>query len=69
MAEYRMVTENGDVVDTHTFETDHEAVAWRSSRPFEAATGADDSRQLRLERQDGGEWVRIPAPLGTAETT
>ncbi len=69
MPEYRLVTESGDVVETATHEHDQAAVAWRSARPFESASHDDDSRQLRIERLDDGEWVRIPAPLGTSETT
>ncbi|MGJ9412118.1 hypothetical protein ACHAAC_05355 [Aeromicrobium sp. CF4.19] len=69
MPEYRLITESGDVVQTATHEHDQAAVAWRSAHPFEGASQADDSRQLRIERQDGEEWVRLPATLGTADSS
>ncbi|WP_375003302.1 hypothetical protein [Aeromicrobium sp. CTD01-1L150] len=69
MPEYRLITESGDVVETATHEHDQAAIIWRSARPFESASHDDNSRQLRLERHDGDEWVRIQAPLGTSEAS
>lgn len=70
MPEYRLITESGDVVETATHEHDQAAVSWRSAQPFETSShGEDDSRQLRIERQDDGKWVRLSAPLGTSESS
>lgn len=65
MPDYRLTDENGHVVDESAHEHDQAAVAWRSSRPFEAA-GTDEGRQLNLERRTDDGWVRLEA-LGTAE--
>ncbi|WP_370208229.1 hypothetical protein [Aeromicrobium sp.] len=67
MAEYRLTTEDGDVVAEETLEHDQAAVAWRSSRQFEAPTPGE-GRGLRLERHTDRGWVRLD-PLGTSETT
>lgn len=66
MAEYRLITEDGDVVAESTQEHDQAAVAWRSAHPFEAPGVESGGRQLRLERDVDGTWVRLDA-LGTSE--
>ena len=66
MAEYRLITEEGDVVAESTQEHDQAAVAWRSAHPFEAPGVSEGGRQLRLERHVDGHWVRLDA-LGTSE--
>ncbi|MGA9101558.1 hypothetical protein [Aeromicrobium sp.] len=66
MADFRMRSDDGDVVDTATHPDDQAAVAWRSSHPFTSGSAGGGSRQLRLEKLVDGHWVEIDA-LGTAE--
>jgi hypothetical protein len=67
MADYRLTTEDGDVVAERSLEHDQAAVAWRSSHPFEGPS-AGEGRGLHLERSTERGWVRLD-PLGTSETT
>jgi len=66
MADFRLRSDDGDVVDTATYSDDQAAIAWRSSHPF-TSPGTDEGRQLRLEKLVDDQWVEIDA-LGTAET-
>ena len=66
MAEFRLRSDDGDVVDTATHADDRAAVAWRSAHPF-TSPGTDEGRRLRLEKLVDDHWVEIDA-LGTAET-
>jgi hypothetical protein len=65
MADFRLRSDDGDVVDTATHPDDQAAVAWRSSHPF-TESGTDAGRQLRLEKLVDDHWVQMD-PLGTAE--
>ena len=65
MADFRLRSDDGEVVDTATHSDDQAAVAWRSAHPFIAA-GTDEGRQLRLEKLIDNSWVEIDA-LGTAD--
>ncbi len=65
MAEFRLCTDDGDIVETATHPDDRAAVAWRSSHPFTSPTPGQ-SRQLRLEKLVDDHWVEIE-PLGTAD--
>lgn len=67
MADYRLITEDGDVVAERSLEHDQAAVAWRSSHPFEGPTPGE-GRGLRLERHTERGWTRLD-PMGTAEIT
>ena len=65
MPDFRLRTDDGDVVETSTHADDRAAVAWRSSHPF-TSPSPEHSRQLRLEKMVDGHWIEI-GPLGTAE--
>jgi hypothetical protein len=65
MADFRLRSDDGDVVDTATRSDDQAAVAWRSSHPF-TSSSSGEGRQLRLEKLIDDHWVGIDA-LGTAE--
>ena len=65
MPTYRLTDENGTTLEERELDDDPSAIAWRSSHPFESA-GVDEGRQLRLEREVDGSWVRLD-PLGTSE--
>jgi hypothetical protein len=65
MADFRLCTEDGDVVDTATHSDDQTAVAWRSAHPF-MSPGTTTGRQLRLEKLVDGHWIVLD-PLGTAD--
>jgi hypothetical protein len=65
MADFRLCSDDGDVVDTATHPDDHAAVAWRSAHPF-TSPATEAGRQLRLEKLIDGHWVELD-PLGTAE--
>lgn len=67
MSTYRLTDENGAVVATDDLEHDQAAIAWRSAHPFEAP-GVDEGRQLRLEKQQGDDWIRLDA-LGSADVS
>ncbi|MFZ0140506.1 MAG: hypothetical protein WAL70_05430 [Aeromicrobium sp.] len=66
MAEFRLRSDDGNVVDTATHPDDQAAMAWRSARPF-TSPSTDEGRQLRLEKLVDDHWVEIDV-LGTAET-
>ena len=66
MSDFRLRSDDGDVVDTATHSDDQAAVAWRSSHPF-TSPSTNEGRQLRLEKLVDGHWVELDA-LGTAET-
>ena len=66
MADFRLRSDDGHVVDTASHSDDQAAIAWRSSHPF-TSPGTDEGRQLRLEKLVDDHWVEIDA-LGTAET-
>ena len=65
MADFRLRSDDGDVVDTATHPNDQAAVAWRSAHPF-TSPSTDEGRQLRLEKLVDDHWVEIDA-LGTAD--
>ncbi len=60
MPEYRLVSEDGDVVATATHDDDRAAALWRASAPALTATH-EAGRGLRLEKADGEGWVELPA--------
>ncbi len=65
MADFRLRSDDGDVVDTATHPDDQAAVAWRAAHPF-MSPSTDEGRQLRLEKLIDDHWVAIDA-LGTAD--
>ena len=65
MADFRLRSDDGDVVDTASHSNDQAAIAWRSSHPF-TSPGTNEGRQLRLKKLLDGHWVEIDA-LGTAK--
>lgn len=65
MADFRLCSDDGDVVETASHPDDQAAIAWRSSHPF-TSPGSDEGRQLRLEKLVDDHWIQIEA-LGTAE--
>jgi hypothetical protein len=65
MPDFRLRTDDGDVVETANHADDRDAVAWRSSHPF-TSPSPEAGRQLRLEKLVDGHWIEI-GPLGTAE--
>ena len=65
MADFRLRSDDGDVVDTATHPDDQAAVAWRGAHPF-TSPSTNEGRQLRLEKLVDDHWVEIDA-LGTAD--
>ncbi len=65
MPDFRLRSDDGDVVETATHSDDQAAVAWRSSHPF-TSPSTNEGRQLRLEKLVDDHCVEIGA-LGTAE--
>jgi hypothetical protein len=65
MADFRLRSDDGDVVDSATHPDDQAAIAWRSAHPF-LSSGTEEGRQLRLEKLVDGSWVGLDA-LGTAD--
>ncbi|MGI9085397.1 MAG: hypothetical protein ACR2FE_08900 [Aeromicrobium sp.] len=65
MGDFRLCSDDGDVVETASHPDDQAAVAWRSSHPF-TSPGTDVGRQLRLEKLIDGHWVELDA-LGAAD--
>ena len=65
MPDYRLSTDDGEVVETASHSDDRAAIAWRAAHPF-LTPSPEHSRQLTLQKQVDGTWTEI-GPLGAAD--